>query len=214
MADHIFVSYAHEDRSRVEPFAGLLRQQGWAVFLDDQIPGAGQWPAELHKAIRTSRVVIVMLSPDAMNSTHVLNEINVALGTGRAIVPVMLEDTVLSPGVELLIGSRQSIDYAEAATWQFEDVVDAVQRAFHGSQDRRDRKAMKVIGNLIAGLGLIVIIAGMGLFFFGFYKAVSNPDPFARLDSQQMGLSFIIFFVGMIVGGIGEAIRRATKRRF
>jgi hypothetical protein len=54
MADHIFLSYAHEDRARVASFTELLRQKGWEVYVDDQIRGGQQWPDELHKAIRTS----------------------------------------------------------------------------------------------------------------------------------------------------------------
>jgi hypothetical protein len=213
LGDHIFVSYAHEDRGRVEAFVARLRDDGWQVFLDDQIPGGGQWPDELHKAIRTSRVFIIMLSPDSMHSGHVLNEINVALGTGRNIIPVQLEDTVLSPGVELLLGSRQIIDYAEAASHQFEDVADAIRRAPLGETTPRDRRGLRVLGNLITGLGIAVIIAGFGSFLYQFYRAVSNPDPFAGPDGPAMVLSFVVFFVGMVVAGIGAAVSRAARRR-
>ena len=207
MADHIFLSYAHEDRPRVDSFVDLLRQKGWEVYVDDQIRGGHQWPDELHKAIRTSHAFVVMLSPDAMHSQHILNEINVALGTNRAIIPVMLEDTVLTPGVELLIGSRQIVDYSDASTWQFDDVDSAITQAVDRPPIRQKSRGMGVMGNVITGLGAFGIVSGMGLFLFTFYQGVTGDSLSLPEEGRQVVGAAIIFFIGVIFLTIGAVIK-------
>jgi hypothetical protein len=44
MAD-IFLSYAREDESRVQPLADVLAQHGWSVFWDRRIPGLIDLPS-------------------------------------------------------------------------------------------------------------------------------------------------------------------------
>ena len=198
---------------RVDSFVNILRQKGWEVYVDDQIRGGHQWPDELHKAIRTSHAFVVMLSPDAMHSQHILNEINVALGTNRAIIPVMLEDTVLSPGVELLIGSRQIVDYSDASTWQFDDVDSAITQAVDRPPIRQKSGGMRIMQNVMDGMGLLGLLSGMGLFLFTFYQLFTNDTLSPPDIGPQVAGAAIIFFIGVIFLTIGAVIKGASKRR-
>ena len=48
----IFISYAREDRPRVEHLAAAFEQRGWAVWWDPDIRRRGLWPHDPHGAAR------------------------------------------------------------------------------------------------------------------------------------------------------------------
>jgi hypothetical protein len=59
MAD-IFISYAKKDRSRVEPLAKALMEQGWSVFWDRAIPGGKTWDEVIEKELDAAKCVVVV----------------------------------------------------------------------------------------------------------------------------------------------------------
>jgi hypothetical protein len=88
MAD-IFISYAREDRSRIEPLAKILESWGWSVFWDRSIPfGQTDTP-------QNSRSVIVVWSKSSIDSVLVLDEAD--RGLERNILIPILIDYVIPP---------------------------------------------------------------------------------------------------------------------
>lgn len=92
MAQHIFISYAHEDNHFVLKLARDLRQQGLPVWLDqwETLPDT-DWDRALERAIRASRSFLIVLSPAAVNSWVVRDQFVVAFETGKTIVPVLYQ---------------------------------------------------------------------------------------------------------------------------
>ena len=87
-----FVSYSRADSEFALKLASDLRANGASVWLDqlDIAPGA-RWDSSIEDALRRSARVIVLLSPKAVASQNVLDEVSFALDEGKTIVPVLVE---------------------------------------------------------------------------------------------------------------------------
>ena len=87
-----FVSYSRADSEFALKLASDLRANGASVWLDqlDIAPGA-RWDSAIEDALRRSARVIVLLSPKAVASQNVLDEVSFAMDEGKAIVPVLVE---------------------------------------------------------------------------------------------------------------------------
>jgi len=104
MAD-IFISYKREDRSRVEPLAKALEDQGWSVFWDRTIPAGKTWRQVIGEALETARSVIVAWSKSSVESSWVQEEAD--RGRERNILIPILIDNVKPP---LGFGAIQAAD--------------------------------------------------------------------------------------------------------
>jgi hypothetical protein len=87
----IFISYTREDRSRIEPIAKALEEQGWSVWWDRKIPPGKTFSQVIEEAIDVAKCVIVIWSHGSIKSDWVQNE--AAEGARRKIlVPALIDD--------------------------------------------------------------------------------------------------------------------------
>lgn len=91
---HIFVSYAHADKAYVLKLVNFLREHGFEVWMDDDIPNGERWAKEIFDRLRTSSALIVVMSPDSERSEWVEKEVLVAHRQGMPILPLSLSETL------------------------------------------------------------------------------------------------------------------------
>ncbi len=92
MRDHIFISYAHLNRSLVDLLADDLRRRGHIVWIDfEGIRGGDVWRQSIVDGIAASEVVLVVITPDSLKSEWVALEARTALEFGKQIIPLLLE---------------------------------------------------------------------------------------------------------------------------
>ena len=95
MPQEIFLSHSDRDRGFVVRLAETLRRHGLPVWYSrTDIVGAQQWHDEIGSALRRCDWFVLVLSPDAVNSTWVKRELLFALQQNRLderIVPLILE---------------------------------------------------------------------------------------------------------------------------
>ena len=96
----IFISYAREDRPRVERLAAALAQRGWTVWWDPAIRTGEDFGRMIHTALQAARCVIVVWSNQSITSPWVKDEAQVGLDRG-VLLPVCI-DAVAPP-----LGFRQ-----------------------------------------------------------------------------------------------------------
>ena len=85
-----FFSYAHEDAEFALRLAKDLRAGGAAIWMDrlDIKPGQ-RWDRAIEDALATCPQLLVILSPAAVESTNVMDEVSLALEEGKTVLPVI-----------------------------------------------------------------------------------------------------------------------------
>ena len=106
---YLFASYAHTDDAIVFPEITYLRDQGYRVWFDEGIDPGNEWPDEVAKALAGAAFFLVFISPNAVASQNVRNEINYALNNKKPFLAIHVEETDLPGGLELRMGDIQAI---------------------------------------------------------------------------------------------------------
>jgi hypothetical protein len=85
-----FLSYAREDAEFVLRLAKDLRMGGAGVWVDQLDIAPGQrWDRAVEDALAKCLQLVVILSPAAVESTNVMDEVSLALEDGKTVVPVL-----------------------------------------------------------------------------------------------------------------------------
>ena len=106
---YLFVSYAHRDYDRVYPILRELAARGYRFWYDEGIDPGTEWPESIARHLENSSVCLSFLSSNAAASKNCRREINFALSRNIPLLTVFLEDTKVSPGLEMQISTYQSI---------------------------------------------------------------------------------------------------------
>lgn len=96
----VFISYAHADKTFVEKLANELENQGMKVWWDFDRLKAGQvWQKEIERGIKQCDFFLVVLTPDAVISNSVDEEIAYAKSAQKRIIPLYLKECERSIGI-------------------------------------------------------------------------------------------------------------------
>ena len=106
---YIFISYAHKDSEKVIPIVNAMIDNGYRVWYDSGIEAGTEWPEYIEDHLMNSEVVVVFMTPSAIESRNCRNEINFALELKKEILVVYLEETTLIKGMRLQLNSTQSL---------------------------------------------------------------------------------------------------------
>jgi hypothetical protein len=91
-----FFSYSREDSEFVLRLAGDLKASGANVWLDqmDIVPGQ-RWDEAVERALADCPRMLVVLSPAAVHSTNVMDEVSFALQEGKTVIPILYRDCAI-----------------------------------------------------------------------------------------------------------------------
>ncbi len=133
---YIFVSYAHKDKDVVYKEIKRLYKEGHRIWYDEGIQPANEWPEEIAVAINNCSIFLVFISPQALDSKNVRNEINYALSRNRKFIAVYIKETALPSGLDLQMGSIQAImKFQMTDDHYYRKVI----KSIHPSLKRRDQ---------------------------------------------------------------------------
>ena len=85
----VFISYAHKDKTFAKKLAGEFESAGMKVWWDfDSLKGGQDWQKEIERGIKQCDFFLVALTPDAVVSEWVGNEILYANQAQKTIIPL------------------------------------------------------------------------------------------------------------------------------
>lgn len=121
----VFISYNRQDHLLAKTFAQHVHELGMKPWVDfEGLIGGDQWKQGIETALRDSLVVLVLLTPEAVNSVWVRYEINRAIANGRKVIPLIIRPCTLPPELEEV----QFIDFRSDTDLRFKELTKALMR--------------------------------------------------------------------------------------
>jgi hypothetical protein len=111
----IFLSYSQKDRLWVSEFVSALRESGITEWFNvqDLRPG-GRWQEKIQEALRQSSTLVVILSPNSVDSPWTFFELGAAIADEKRIIPVLCEDIEIKR-IPLLLSHLQFLKESSAS---------------------------------------------------------------------------------------------------
>ena len=195
---YIFISYSHRDSERVFEIIGHLHNLGYRIWYDEGIDPGTEWPEEIAMHLKESAVFLLFVSENSMKSHNVRREINYAIDMKNRLICVYLEETQLSPGMQMQLSLIQSIYCSYPNTDDFfrrmekvlnespvlgttDGIEQAVKSKPYVSRMGKKKVSPKALALYIAA-GLIVVSALA--FGIGALIKMNTSDPAKTIDGQ------------------------------
>lgn len=90
----IYVSYANEDREKIQPLIDTLEKTTWSIFSDRAFPPGKKWLDKSESEIQKARCVIVFWTKVSVESHRVLEEADVGKQK-KILIPILLDPVEL-----------------------------------------------------------------------------------------------------------------------
>ena len=126
----VFISYRRKDSEFVKQLYQELTDRGVSAWFDkESIEVADHWRTSIAKGIRGCKVFILVLSPDAVESTNIRKEVDLAERHGKTIIPLMWRKTEIPEAFEYALAGIQWIDFKGTVSPEnFDELADVVNR--------------------------------------------------------------------------------------
>jgi hypothetical protein len=125
-AESYFLSYSRSDGGFAMRLAKDIRAAGVSIWVDQlDIRPSEHWDRAIERAVRCCRGLVVILSPRAVASENVADEISFAINSGKSVLPVMIERCDLP----LRITRMHLIDATESYEKALEQCLNELKRA-------------------------------------------------------------------------------------
>jgi len=120
-----FFNYSRKDTSFALELAMALREKGVRVWLDQLDIGDGEsWERGVETAFRSCNGILVLLSPYAVESANVMNEVEQAMDAGKQIIPILYKTCDLP----LRLRQEQPIDFTNNFEAGFQQLLTTIER--------------------------------------------------------------------------------------
>ncbi|MEO8608734.1 MAG: toll/interleukin-1 receptor domain-containing protein [Chloroflexota bacterium] len=126
--NHIFLSYSRKDTPMMQRLRDDLRVAKLEVWADDNLePGTSAWEKAISAAIRSAGCLVVILSPDAEQSTWVGRELAMAETLDKRIFPILARGSERD-AIPFRLMSHQWVDARHNYTEAFDKLLGAVNK--------------------------------------------------------------------------------------
>ncbi len=129
-AGDVFISYASQNAATANALVAALERQGLKCWVAprDVAPGS-LYADEIIRAINGTKVLVLVLSEDAIASPHVGKEVERATSKGKPVVTLRTDTARLTTAFEYFLSASQWIDLAaDGMETAFDKVATAIRR--------------------------------------------------------------------------------------
>ena len=102
---YIFISYAHANSPAVLQVLEELSERGYRIWYDSGIEVGSEWPEYIAGHLAGASLMIAFLSNAYMRSDNCRKEMHYALTKKVPVINIFLEETSMTPGMEMQIGN-------------------------------------------------------------------------------------------------------------
>jgi formylglycine-generating enzyme required for sulfatase activity len=116
--DHsIFISYSSTDKAAADQICAALEGAGLGCWIAPRdIPPGADYPAAILEGVKQARAVVVVVTPAAVASPHILSEVGHAFSGKKPIVPFRLSAADLPPDFDYFLSMSQWLDARDGCT--------------------------------------------------------------------------------------------------
>jgi TolB-like protein len=125
----VFISYASSDAAVAAALVESLERHGIACWIAPRDVKAGALYADaIVRAISSARALVIVLSGNAIGSSHVGKEVERASSKQRPIIALRIDKAPLTPALEYFLGESQWIEaQVENKEQAYARLIDAIQ---------------------------------------------------------------------------------------
>ena len=111
LSGHVFISYSNNDCKVAGEVCSALEACGYKCWFAerDVLPGK-HYDEEIVDGIESSVVIIALISSHSIVSKHVRREIEIGLSSGKALLPVKIEDVEVGKKLRYFLAGLQILD--------------------------------------------------------------------------------------------------------
>ena len=102
---YIFFSYAHANSPAVMEVVQELHHRGFRIWYDDGIEVGSEWQENIAQHLADASLMIAFVSNAYMRSDNCRKEMHYAVSKKKNLINIFLEETKLTPGMEMQIGN-------------------------------------------------------------------------------------------------------------
>jgi serine/threonine-protein kinase len=126
----VFISYASQDVAAADNVCAALEKAGQPCWIAPRDVRPGEpYAAAIVEAINACRMLVLVLTKHAIDSPHVLREIERASSKKRPVLSIRLDETPLRPELEYFLSANHWLD---ASAKSIESVVPALVESVRG----------------------------------------------------------------------------------
>jgi hypothetical protein len=169
----IYALFCQKDKEEALKVLEYLSSKNYKLTYDED---------KAEDCIARSSDVLLFLSNEALKEEKLLKEISLASKLNKTIISIFLEDTLLTPGLSMMLGQTQGIMKYQIDEQQFKEKLDNSEALKHMEVSEQQKAAGKKQSLLMSiGIAALAIIAAVLLIF----------KPFSSNSAllQQLGIS-------------------------
>ena len=111
MAHDVFISHSHEDKPAADAACAALEARGIRCWIAPRDIDPGQdWAASIVEAIRGAQIMLLVFSRHANQSPQVKREVERAASSGKAILPLRIDDVLPEAALEYYLSTPHWLD--------------------------------------------------------------------------------------------------------
>jgi len=112
---NVFISYSTKDQKIVDTIVDYLESNNIKCWIACRNTVSGEsYAASIVKAIKATKVFLLVLSENSNSSSHVLNEVDTACKYKKIIIPFKIDDTELVDAMEYYLNATHWFDTINA----------------------------------------------------------------------------------------------------